>query len=387
MAFEKELTFKSKLPHVGNSIFSVMSKLATEHKAINLSQGFPDFECSKELIALVNSYMKKGMNQYAPMPGIQSLREVIAEKTEKLYGTAYHPETEVTITSGATQALYTALAAYIHPGDEVIIFEPAYDSYVPAIRIHGGVPKYVSLKHPDYKIDWMQVRQTVTSHTKMLIINTPNNPSGMVWTEHDIQELQRLTRNTDLIVLSDEVYEHIIFDGKPHLSMAKFPDLAARSIIVSSFGKTFHTTGWKMGYCLAPHYLMKEIRKVHQFNVFSSNTPIQHACAEFLKDEANYTGLSDFYQHKRDHFRKLLSKTKFHLLPCSGSYFQNVSYASMSEESDMDFAHRLTKDFGVAAIPNSAFYHNKADHKTLRLCFAKTEETMEKAVEKLLKVH
>lgn len=385
MIVEKEIALHSKLPHVGTSIFSVMSQLATEHKAINLSQGFPDFECDAELIALVNSYMKKGFNQYAPMPGVPALREQIAAKTERLYQMAYHPETEVTVTSGATQAIYTAIASFIHPGDEVLVFEPAYDCYTPAIKLHGGLAKYISLKHPDYSIDWTEVRKAVTSHTKMIILNSPHNPTGSVLKEHDIQELQRLARHTDIIILSDEVYEHIIFDGKPHLSMAKYPDLAQRSLIISSFGKTFHTTGWKMGYCLAPAYLMKEFRKVHQFNVFSSNTPLQHACAEFLKTESNYLELPAFYQQKRDHFRKLLQKTPFKLLDCSGSYFQNVSFAHLTDESDVHFAKRLTQEYGVASIPNSAFYHHKTDHKTLRFCFAKTEETMQAAVQKLMK--
>ncbi len=386
MLIEKEVAIKSKLPHVGTTIFAIMSALANEHNAINLSQGFPDFECSPELIALVNKYMKKGFNQYAPMPGILSLREAISEKIEKLYGANYNPDTEITVTAGGTQALYTAIAAFIHPGDEVLVFEPAYDSYTPAIKMQGGLAKYISLKHPNYHIDWTEVRKAVTGHTRMIILNSPHNPTGSVLDENDIKELQRLTHNTDLIILSDEVYEHIIFDGKPHLSMAKYPELAQRSVIVSSFGKTFHTTGWKLGYCFAPEYLMKEFRKVHQFNVFSANTPLQHACADFLRDESTYLQLPAFYQQKRDFFRNLLQKTAFKLLPCVGSYFQNVSFAHLSSESDMEFARRLTTEYGVVGIPNSAFYNHKTDHKTLRFCFAKTEETLTLAAEKLMKV-
>lgn len=386
MTVEKEIALRSKLPQVGTTIFTVMSQLAQEHQAINLSQGFPDFDCPPELISLVNSYMKKGFNQYAPMPGVMALREAIAAKIERLYQVHYHPETEITVTSGATQALYTALAAFIHPGDEVLVFEPAYDSYTPAIKMHGGLAKYISLKHPDYHIDWTEVRKAVTSHTRMIILNSPHNPTGAVLREHDIQELQRLTRNTDLLILSDEVYEHIIYDGKPHLSMCKYPELAHRSLIVSSFGKTFHTTGWKLGYCTAPAYLMKEFRKVHQFNVFSSNTPLQHACADFLKKEEHYLELPSFYQQKRDHFRKLLQKTPFKILECTGSYFQNVGFDHLTDEKDMDFAQRLVTDFGVAGIPNSAFYHQRTDHKTLRFCFAKTEQTLEAAVERLMRL-
>jgi len=376
---------KSKLPKTGLSIFSKMSQLAAEHNAINLSQGFPDFPSSSELISLVNKHMKAGHNQYAPMPGILSLREVISHKIEELYSAKYNPESEITITSGGTQAIYAAITSLIKEGDEVIVFEPAYDCYVPAIELNGGIPVYVQLKAPDYSIDWNQVKKLVNQKTKMIIINTPHNPTGTIFSAKDMQALEKITKNTEIVILSDEVYEHIIFDGYEHQSVARYPKLAERSIIVFSFGKTYHNTGWKMGYCLAPATLMTELRKVHQFMVFSANTPIQYALAEYMQHEEKYKYLNSFYQEKRDFFINLLKGTKFKYTPALGSYFQLVSYSNISDESDVTFAEKLTEKGGVAAIPTSVFYHKTIDDKMLRFCFAKSNETLEKAAEKLHK--
>jgi methionine aminotransferase len=376
----------SKLPNVGTTIFTVMSKLAAEHNAINLSQGFPDFNCDKELIELVHKHMLAGSNQYAPMPGLMSLREIIAEKTEAIYSASYDPETEITITAGATQAIFTPISAIIREGDEVIIFEPAYDCYQPAIELNGGKTIYMQLKAPNYLIDWEEVKKVINYRTKMIIINTPHNPTGSIMTAGDMAKLEKLTKGTDIVIISDEVYEHIIFDGYEHQSVARFPKLAERSFIISSFGKTFHTTGWKIGYCVAPANLMAEFRKVHQFVVFSGNTPIQHALAEYLKNKKNYTGLGKFYQEKRDYFTKLIKNSNFKFEPASGTYFQLLRYNGMSKEKDTDFAIRLTKEFGIASIPISVFYHNAVDNKVLRFCFAKTEETLEKAAEILNKI-
>lgn len=377
---------KSKLPKVGTTIFTVMSQLANEHNAINLSQGFPDFKGSDELIDLVTSAMKQGLNQYAPMAGLMSLREQIAIKTEKLYGAKYHPESEITITSGATQAIYTAIAATITEGDEVIIFTPAYDCYEPAIELNGGKSVFVQLHAPDYKIDWEQVKKLINQRTKMIIINTPHNPSGKTLSEKDMLALEKMVSNTDIIILSDEVYEHIVFDGKQHQSSAKFPGLRERAFIVSSFGKTFHNTGWKMGYCIAPKNLMAEFRKAHQFIVFSVNTPMQYALAEFLKNEQNYLELNSFYQQKRDFFVHLIEDSKFDILTSKGTYFQLLSYQKISDEKDTDFAIRLTKEYKIASIPVSVFYQKNIDEKVLRFCFAKKEETLEKAAEILNRI-
>ena len=379
-------TIGSKLPKVGTTIFTVMSQLANECAAINLSQGFPDFEVSKKLIELVNHYMKKGMNQYAPMPGIMPLREAVSKKIEEDYGKNYHPETEITITAGGTQALYTAISALVREGDEVIVFEPYYDSYVPAIELNGGNPIFIQLKAPDYKIDWERVKKVMNQRTRMIIINTPHNPTSTIWSKADMEMLEKITKDSEIIILSDEVYEHIIFDGKKHESIIRYPKLAERSLVVFSFGKTFHATGWKMGYCVAPDYLMKEFRKAHQFIVFSGNTPIQYALTDFLNDKSNYTGLGEFYQQKRDYFIDILKQTKFKLLPVSGSYFQLVKYGHLSDEKDTEYAIRLTKEYGVASIPVSVFYHKPVDHKILRLCFAKSKETLDKAAERLCKI-
>lgn len=377
---------KSKLPKVGTTIFSVMSQLAAENKAINLSQGFPDFESSPELIGLVNEAMKKGLNQYAPMPGLMSLREQIAIKTEKLYGAQYHPETEITVTAGATQAIYTAIASTIREGDEVIIFTPAYDCYEPAIELNGGKTVFVQLHAPDYRVNWENVKKLINQRTKMIIINTPHNPTGTILEEVDMLALEKIVSDTDIVLISDEVYEHIIFDGKQHQSAAKFPGLAERSFIISSFGKTFHNTGWKMGYCIAPKNLMVEFRKAHQFIVFSVNTPMQHALAEYLKNENNYLELSSFYQQKRDYFTDLIKGSKFEILPAGGTYFQLLSYKGITDEADTDFAIRLTKEHKIASIPVSVFYHQQVDEKVLRFCVAKKEETLEQAAEILNKI-
>ncbi len=363
-----------------------MSALANEYGAINLSQGFPDYDCPPELIALVNEAMVNGNNQYAPMPGLISLRERISEKTEKLYGAKYNPDTEITITAGGTQAIFTAISAVIHPNDEVIIFEPAYDCYAPAVKLNGGIVKSLELHPPDYKIQWDMVRKLISNKTRMIILNSPHNPTATILDEYDIMQLKSIVKDSDILILGDEVYEHLVFDGQQHLSMARYPELVERSFIVASFGKLFHTTGWKTGYCMAPEYLMREFRKVHQFNVFSVNTPVQVAAATYLKNENHYLNLPNFFQQKRDYFRKGLSATKFNLLPCSGSYFQSVTYQNIADERDTDFAIRLTKQIGVASIPVSAFYERGTDHRVLRFCFAKKQETLDKAVYKLLKL-
>lgn len=376
----------SKLPKVGTTIFTVMSQLANEHKAINLSQGFPDFECSEELVKLVNQYMKKGMNQYAPMQGVMQLREAISAKMEALYGISYHPANEINITSGATQAIYSAITAVIREGDEVIVFEPAYDCYVPAIELNGGVPVYIQLKAPEYRIDWNEVKKRITRRTKMIIINSPHNPTGAVMSEADMKQLEKLTNNSEIIILSDEVYEHVIFDGAQHQSVCRYPKLAERSFVVYSYGKSYHVTGWKMGYVLAPENLMVEFRKNHQFLVFTSNTPIQYALADFMKQEQQYLEIPAFYQKKRDFFLEQIKGSKFTCIPSPGSYFQLLDYSAISKAKDTDFAIQLTKEHGVASVPTSVFYHKPVDNKLLRFCFAKKEETLEKAAERLRKI-
>ncbi len=379
-------TVHSKLPQVGTTIFTVMSKLAAEHNAINLSQGFPDFESSSELISLVNKYMQKGFNQYAPMPGLMPLREILSEKTEALYGTKYDPETEITVTAGATQAIYTAIAAVVREDDEVIIFEPAYDCYQPAIELNGGKTIYLQLKAPNYTIDFSELQKVFNHRTRMIIINTPHNPTGSVISADDMKKLEKIVGDSDTVIISDEVYEHIIFDGQQHESVARFPKLAERSFIISSFGKTFHTTGWKVGYCVAPKNLMAEFRKVHQFLVFAVNTPVQHALAEYLKDKNNYNSLGSFYQKKRDYFAKLIKKSKFSFTPAAGTYFQLLDYSKITNEKDTEYAIRLIKEAGIASIPISVFYHDPVDNKMLRFCFAKKEETLEKAAEIINKI-
>lgn len=371
----------SKLPSVGTTIFTVMSRLAQEHNAINLSQGFPDFDCAPQLQDLVTKYMKAGFNQYAPMAGVMALRERIAGKVSALYGASYDPEHEITITPGATYGIFNAMATLIRPGDEVILFEPAYDSYAPAIAVNGGKPVYVRLNYPDYSIDWQAVQNAITARTRMIVINTPNNPTATVFSAEDLRLLEGMLRKTDIVVVSDEVYEHIVFDGHRHQSAAHFPGLAERSFIVSSFGKTYHVTGWKMGYVLAPKNLMAEFRKVHQFNVFVANSPIQHALAEYMENEEAYLLLAAFYQKKRDFFLAGLEGSRFTVLPSRGTFFQNLGYERISDEKDSDLAVRLTKERGIASIPVSVFYHDGHCDRVLRFCFAKSEETLRKGAE------
>jgi methionine transaminase len=371
----------SRLPNAGTSIFAVMSGLANEVGAINLSQGFPDFPISMELVDLVNHYMHKGFNQYAPMPGVLALREAIAEKASDTFGITYDPQTEITVTAGATEAIFCVITAMIHPGDEAIIIEPAYDSYAPAVELSGGVVRYSSLQVPSYTINWPEVRSLINNRTRLIMINTPHNPTGSVLLATDLAQLDRITRGTNITVMSDEVYEHLIFEGVRHESVCYYPELASRSFVIGSFGKTFHTTGWKTGFIMAPAVLMAEVRKVHQFVVFASNTPIQHAVADYLKNKENYLQLPAFYQQKRDLFTGLVKESRFRVIPSYGTYFQLLDYSTISDEKEMDFAVRITREFGVASVPVSPFYHDKQDHKVLRFCFAKTEETLIKAAE------
>lgn len=377
------MQLQSKLPNVGTTIFTVMSALANEYKAVNLGQGFPDFPMSRELTGLVNEAMQNNFNQYAPMPGWMPLRETIAEKAEFLYAANINPDTEITITPGGTYAIYSSLTAILQPGDEVIVFEPAYDSYIPNIEINGAKAVTIDLVYPGYHIDWQAVKKAVTAKTKAIIINSPHNPTGSVISEKDIQELRKITEGTNIFIISDEVYEHLIFDHIPHQSMLRYPDLLQRSFVCFSFGKTYNCTGWKLGYCIAPAELTKEFRKVHQYNCFSCFTPSQVALATFLKNKDAYLSLSSFIQEKRDYFKQLMQSTKFSLKDSYGSYFICGTYERISEEGDKAFAIRLTKEAGVATIPVSAFYQNGKDDKVLRFCFSKNKETLEAAVEKL----
>lgn len=376
----------SKLPHVGTTIFTVMSRLAAEHNAINLSQGFPDFDCAPELRALVTKYINAGLNQYPPMAGVPVLREAIAEKVQALYGTAYDPEHEVTVVPGATYGIYTAVAAMVRPGDEVILIEPAYDCYAPAVEVNGGKPVYVQLTYPDYAIDWHAVQNAISPRTRMIIVNTPNNPTASVFSAEDLRLLEGMLRGTDIVVVSDEVYEHIVFDGHAHQSVARFPGLADRSFVVSSFGKTYHVTGWKTGYVAAPRELMAEFRKVHQFNAFVTNAPIQYAFAEFMRDKDAYLGLAAFYQRKRDFFLDGVRGSRFKPLPSRGTFFQNLRYDAISDERDTDLAVRLTRERGIASIPVSVFYREPPQHKVLRFCFAKSEATLARGAEILSRI-
>ena len=380
------MIIQSKLPQVGTTIFTVMSALAAEHKAVNLGQGFPDFEMSESLMALVDKAMKDGYNQYAPMPGWMPLRESIAEKVQFLYGNELDPGDDITITPGGTYAIYTALTTILQPGDEVIAFEPAYDSYIPNIEVNGAKAVLIKLEYPNYKINWSAVKEKVSEKTKAILLNTPNNPAASVLTEEDITQLRALVKDTNIFIVSDEVYEHIIFDDLPHLSMLRFPDLFQRSFVCFSFGKVFHCTGWKLGYCIAPAELTKEFRKVHQFNAFSCHTPNQVAMAEFLRNKENYLSLGKFFQEKRDYFIQLMKETRFNLLKSSGSYFIGASFESISTERDFEFAVRLTKEYGIATIPLSSFYVDGKDDKVLRFCFGKKKSTLEAAVEKLRKI-
>ena len=373
----------SKLPSVGTTIFTVMSRLAADLGAINLSQGFPDFDCDPDLVDAVAHHMRSGRNQYAPMQGVPALREAIAAKYESFYGHRYDPDTEVTVTSGGTEALFDAIAAVVHPGDEVMVFEPCYDSYVPAVELCGGIPVVISLTFPQYATDWDAVRHAITPRTRMIVINSPHNPTGAVLSPADVRELGGIVEGTGIVILSDEVYEHIIFDGLRHESMARHPSLAARSFIVGSFGKTYHTTGWKVGYAVAPALLTAEFRKVHQFVTFATNTPVQHAIADFLAAKRGLHELAPFYQAKRDLFLRLMENSRFRPLPCRGSYFQLMDYSAITDEADADFAIRLTKEHGVASIPTSPFLYRQEAPRVLRFCFAKKDETLEAAAVRL----
>jgi methionine transaminase len=377
---------QSKLPNVGTTIFTTMSALAREHQAINLSQGFPDFEPSPQLLALAEQYFKSGFNQYSPMQGVLPLRERIAEILFNCYDAHYDPDSEITITAGATQGIYTCVTAFVKPGDEVIVFEPAYDCYVPAIELQGAKAVYCSLKFPDFNVDWKDVQSKISSKTSMIIINSPHNPSGAILKKEDILQLEKLVKGKNIIVVSDEVYEHMTFDGELHQSVARYPDLKKQSLIVSSFGKTVHTTGWKIGYVAAPKELMAEFRKVHQFLVFAVNHPLQMALSDFLAAKESYSELKNFYQNKRDHFLKLIKGSRFEALKCSGTYFQSLSYKKISDEPDTEIAIRLTRDFKLASIPLSVFYRDRTDNKVLRFCFAKKEETLEKAAEVICRI-
>ncbi|WP_299116227.1 methionine aminotransferase [uncultured Winogradskyella sp.] len=375
------MNFTSKLPNVGTTIFTIMSALANKHSAINLSQGFPNYPSDQKLIDLVNKAMNNGHNQYAPMAGNLDLRLAIANKYQRLYDNTYHPEKEITITAGATQAIYCIISAFVRPNDEVIVFKPAYDCYEPAVEVNGGKVIPIQLSAPDYKPNWEEVKLKLSSNTKMILINSPHNPSGTIWSQEDMLELQEITQNTDIIVLSDEVYEHIVFDNEQHQSACLFSDLKQRSFITASFGKTFHNTGWKIGYTCGPEALMEEFRKVHQFNVFSVHHPSQKGIANYMQDENTYLGLNQFFQQKRDLFLSLIKESRFKFTPSKGTYFQVLDYSDITNENDVNYAKRLIKEFGIASIPLSVFNLNQKDDKVLRFCFAKTDETLVKAAE------
>ncbi len=376
----------SKLSDVGTTIFSQMTQLAQEHEAINLSQGFPDFMSDPELLGHAEHFIKKGFNQYAPMGGMMNLKEEIAGKIENSHQAVYHPESEITITAGGTQAIFTTIAAFVKKDDEVVIFEPAYDCYEPTVELFGGIVKRFEMKAPEYEIDWNTVKGLISEKTRMIILNNPNNPSGKILKEHDLQELTGIVKGTSILILSDEVYENIVFDGKQHLSICRYPELKERSLMVASFGKLFHVTGWKIGYCAAPKNLTDEFRKVHQFNVFSVNAPLQLALAEYMKNPDHYLYLNGFFQEKRDFLRKELANTPFELLDCEGTYFQALKYDKISDKNDFDFARELTVTHKVASVPFSSFYKNKKNEHVIRLCFAKKEETLEQALEHLSKL-
>jgi methionine aminotransferase len=379
-------TIHSKLPDVGTTIFTVMSSLAAELGAVNLGQGFPDFPMSSELVALVDEAMCDGYNQYVHMNGLFTLREALAEKIQYLYQTAIDPESQITVTPGGTYAIYTALTAVLQPGDEVIVFEPAYDSYIPNVIVNGAVPVRIDLRFPDYRIDWNEVRRRITDRTRMIMLNSPNNPTGAVLLPEDMEELRSIVKDTRILIQSDEVYEHLIFDDIPHQSILRYPDLLERGFASFSFGKIFHCTGWKLGYSVSSPALMREFRKVHQFNCFSCHAPSQVALAKFLADRSSYLSLGAFMQRKRDYFQELMLQTRFTPLPSHGSYFQLYAYDRFSDESDKDLAIRITKEYGVATIPVSAFYQSGTDNKVVRFCFAKKDETLETAVSRLIKI-
>ena len=379
------LSVQNKLPNVGTSIFTVMSALAAEHKAINLGQGFPDFMMNPQLIALVNEAMQNGNNQYVHTNGLPLLRERIAEKIESLYAARVNADTDITITPGGTYAIYTSLTTILQPGDEVIVFEPAYDSYIPNIIINGAVPVFIPLTYPDYTVDWELVKTRISPKTKMIMLNSPHNPTGSVLSKYDIEQLRSIVKDTSIFIVSDEVYEHLIFDNRQHESMLRYPDLLERSFVCFSFGKTYHCTGWKLGYCVAPAALMKEFRKVHQFNCFSCNSPVQVALATFLQQKELYLQLGKEVEEKRNYFQLLMQQTKFKALPSHGSYFQLYSYEGISEENEKELAIRITKEYGVAAIPVASFYNKEKDDKVLRFCFVKKEITLQEAVNRLMR--
>ncbi|WP_437761063.1 methionine aminotransferase [Sorangium sp. So ce1389] len=376
----------SKLPSTGVSIFTVMTRLANEHGAINISQGFPDFDCAPELVETVARHMRAGHNQYAPMQGVLALREALSAKIERLYGRRYDPATEITITSGATEGIFSTLTAFVRPGDEVILFQPCYDSYAPAVLLNGGTPVFVTLRYPDYRVDWDEVRRAITPRTRLLVINSPHNPTGTMLSADDMRELARVLDGTCALVVGDEVYEHILFDGRRHESLARYPELADRSVVISSFGKTYHTTGWKVGYCAAPQPLSAEIQRVHQFVTFAVNAAIQLAYAEVVTRDPLAADLAPFYQAKRDRFLKLIEGSRFRPLPCEGTYFQLVDYSEITTERDADFALRLIREHGVASIPISPFLSGVEPGPVLRFCFAKRDETLERAAERLRRV-
>ncbi|WP_054031880.1 pyridoxal phosphate-dependent aminotransferase [Desulfatitalea tepidiphila] len=380
------MTIASKLPDVGITIFTVMSKLAADHGAINLSQGFPDFDAPAELIERVGHHMRSGMNQYAPMQGVPALRQRIAEKIKALYDCDVDPDTWITITSGATEALFAAISAVVRPGDEVIVVEPAYDAYVPVIQLNGGVPVFIPLSFPDYTVDWDRLRDALTARTRLIILNSPHNPTGTVLDTEDMAALKAIAADRDLFILGDEVYEHIVFDGRVHQSLLRHPELARKSFVVSSFGKTYHTTGWKIGYCVAPPEMTVEFQKIHQFLTFTSNTPIQLAYADYMQHTEHYLQLAGFYQRKRDLFLDCMRTSRFKPLPCAGTYFQMMDYSAITDAPDIEFARRLTTEFGVAAIPPSVFYHDRRDHQVLRFCFAKQDQTLIQAAELLCRI-
>jgi methionine transaminase len=380
------LSIQSKLPSTGVSIFSVMSRLAEEHGAINLSQGFPDFDCAPELVEAVARAMREGHNQYAPMLGIFPLRQALARKIELLYGRRYDPATEITVTSGATEGIFSTLTALVRPGDEVVLLQPAYDSYAPAVQLSGGVPVFVTLRGPDYHVDWNEVRRAITRRTRVIMINSPHNPTGMVLERDDLRQLASILEHTDAVVVADEVYEHIVFDGRRHESVARHPEIADRAVVISSFGKTYHTTGWKIGYCAAPAALSAEVARVHQFVTYAVNGAIQRAYAEFVMRDPNSSDVAPFYQAKRDFFRRLIEDSRFRPLPCRGTYFQMVDYSAITAERDSEFALRLINEHGVAAIPISPFMTGVDPGPVLRFCFAKRDETLEKAAERLRRV-
>jgi methionine aminotransferase len=380
---QTSIQINSRFPAMATTIFTVMSRLAAECGAVNLSQGFPDFQADRALFDAAHRHMLAGRNQYPPMAGVPELRQAIVDKVETLYGARFDVEAEVTVTAGATQAIFTAIAAFVRPGDEVIVFEPVYDSYVPAIETVGGTAVPAQLHFPDYAPDWAQVKALITPRTRMIIVNSPHNPTGSLLTAADLERLAELVRGTDIVILSDEVYEHILFDGERHASLAGHTELAARSLVVSSFGKTYHITGWKIAYAVGPAALMGEFRKVHQFNVFTVHTPSQLALAEYMQDASRHLGLAAFYQEKRDVFRRLMADTPFELLPCRGTYFQLARYGHFSAKPDREFAEWLTREVGVAVIPVSAFYADGRDDRVIRFCFAKQEDTLRAGVERL----